>query len=72
MQGVLGFVDPLQERPWPLAPEGRIRFRIDSFHTLGYVSLLAPIFESHAQRNSSSSILSMNVLILLREEDFNP
>lgn len=71
MLGVLGLVEPSQERPWPLAPEGRIRFRIDSFHTLGYVSLLAPLFESHARRNDSSSILSLNVLIIVREDDFD-
>jgi hypothetical protein len=71
-KGVIGFIEPSQERPWPLAPEGRMRFRSSSFHTLGYFSLLAPLFESYARRDSSSGIWSLNVLIVLRGSDFKP
>ena len=72
LQGVFGFIEASQNHPWPLALDGRVHFRTKNVHTLGYFSLLAPIFQTYARRDSSSDIEALNVLIVLRLSDFEP
>lgn len=71
-QGAFGFIDAMQDPRWPLALDERMRFYAGNVHTDGYFSLLAPVFESYAQRDSGIGMFALNVLVVLRPGDFEP
>lgn len=70
--GAFGFIDAAQHPQWPLALDGRARFDRWNVHTDGYFSLVAPVFETYAQRDSGIDIFALNVLVVLRPGDFEP
>ena len=71
-RGAFGFIDPTRDSKWPLALDGRARFSTQSVHAGGYFSLVAPVFETYAQRDSGIGMFALNVLVVLRPGDFEP
>jgi hypothetical protein len=69
-RGAFGFIDPTQDPIWPLALDGRARFGAEDVHAHGYFSLVAPVFETYAQRDSGIGMFALNVLVVLRPDDF--
>lgn len=55
--------------PWPLMPEGRVRFNVWNDRCRGYFELIGQEFNRFSQRDSRSDILSLHVIFCLRGED---
>ena len=57
------------EPPWPLMPEGRVRFRAWEERSRGYFELIGEEFNRFARRDSDHDIFSLHVIFSLRGDD---
>lgn len=72
MRHVVGLYTPKKtEQSWLLDPLDRFVFRTDSFHSLGYFSLIASAFERYAQRDAKVGINSINVKFRVSADDLD-
>ncbi|WP_457324506.1 hypothetical protein, partial [Roseateles sp. P5_E11] len=55
--------------PWPLMPEGRVRFNAWSEWSRAYFELIGEEFNRFSQRDSHHDIFSLHVVFSLRGED---
>jgi hypothetical protein len=69
MHHAVGLGDKRHPGQRPVLPAGRIRFSTDDERSLGYFTLIAPAFERFAQRDSGTTIFSINVMVKLEGDD---
>ena len=71
MHHVIGFSDKNQVFVWPLDASGRIIFNTDNAHSNGYFECLSPSFNAFSRRDSGTDMNNINVMFVLRDEDFS-